>query len=79
MGADYPIEVESISKPFAVYRTDEWAETDLPCAPAIMLDEEVIVEGSDVAEENLVAEIRKRLGMPPLEIEKKGIIGRLFK
>ena len=37
------------------------------------------VEGSDVTEEKVVAEIRKQLGMPPLEPEKKGILGRLFK
>jgi hypothetical protein len=79
LGADYPIEIETTSKPFAEYRTDEWADTELPCAPAIMIGEDVVTEGSDVAEEKVIAEIRKQLGMPPLEPEKKGIIGRLFK
>ena len=46
MGAEYPIDIEATSKPRAEYRTDEWAETDLPCAPAIMIGEEVVAEGS---------------------------------
>ena len=79
LGADYPIDIETTSKPKAEYETDEWAETDLPCAPAIIIGEEVVTEGSDVTEEKVVAEIRKQLGMPPLEPEKKGILGRLFK
>lgn len=79
LGPEYPIEIETTSKPFAEYRTDEWADTEMPYAPAIMIGEEVVAEGSDVAEEKVVAEIRKQLGMPPLELEKKGILGRLFK
>ncbi len=67
LDADYPIDIETISKPRVEYRTDEWAETELPCAPAIMIGEEVVTEGSDVTEEKVVAEIRKQLGMPSLE------------
>jgi hypothetical protein len=44
-----------------------------------MIGEEVVAEGSDIAEDKVVAEIRKQLGMPALEPEKKGILGRLFK
>lgn len=79
LGAEYPIDIETTSKPLADYRTDEWADTELPCAPAIMIGEEVVAEGSDVTEEKVVAEIRKQLGMPPLQPEKKGVLGRLFK
>jgi hypothetical protein len=79
LGAEYHIDIEITTKPNADYLTDEWAETDLPCAPAIMIGEEVVAEGSDVTEEKVVAEIRKQLGMPPLEPEKKGVLGRLFK
>jgi hypothetical protein len=79
LGAEYPIDIEATSKPHTEYRTDEWAETELPCAPAIMIGEKVVAEGSDVTEEKVVAEIRKQLGMLPLEPEKKGILGRLFK
>jgi hypothetical protein len=79
LGAEYPVEFEVTSKQKAEYQTDEWADTELPCAPAIMIGEEVVAEGSDVTEDKVVAEIRKQLGMPPLEPEKKGVLGRLFK
>jgi len=79
LGAEYPIDIDVTSKPRAEYQTDEWADTELPCAPAVMVGEEVVVEGSDVTEEEVVAEIRRQLGMPPLEPQKKGVLGRLFK
>jgi hypothetical protein len=79
LGAAYEVEIETTSKPLADYRTEEWLDTDLPCAPAIMVGDEVVVEGSDVAEEKVVGEIRKQLGMPPLEPDNKGLLGRLFK
>ena len=78
LGADYPVEFEITSKPRPEYQSAEWEATDLPCAPAIMIGEEVVVEGSDVTEEKVIAEIRRQLGMPPLETEKKGVLGRLF-
>lgn len=66
-------------RPRAEYQTEESAETVLPCAPAVMVGEEVVPEGSDVTEEKFVSEIRKQLGMPPPEQEKKGIIDRFFR
>ena len=78
LGAEYPLDIETIAKPKAEYQAEEWVDTELPCAPAIMIGEEVVAEGSDVTEEKVVAEIRKQLGMPPLEPGKKGILGRLF-
>ncbi len=78
LGAEYPIEIEMISKPQAEYQSDEWADLDLPAAPAIMIDDEVIVEASDIPEERLIAAIRQNLGMPMLEPQKKGILKRLF-
>lgn len=79
LGAEYPLEIETTSKPRSEYQTEEYMELDLPRAPAIMVGDEVVVEGSDVAEDKVVAEIRKQLDMPPLEPEKKGVLGRLFK
>ena len=78
LGQQYEIEVEVISKPRAEYQTDEYFELDLPTAPAIMVDDEILVEGSDVSDEKLENAIRTHLGLPPLEPEKKGILGRLF-
>ena len=79
LGQRYELEIETISKPKAEYLTDEYFELDLPVAPAVMVAEEIVVEGSDVREDELEEEICKHLGLPPPEAEKKGILGRLFK
>ncbi|MFH1241556.1 MAG: hypothetical protein V1689_04260 [Pseudomonadota bacterium] len=79
LGKKYDIEIETISKPRAEYQTDEYFELDLPVAPAVMVGEEIVVEGSDVAEEKLEAVISNHLGLPPPEPEKKGILGRVLK
>ncbi len=78
LGKKYEIEVEVMSKPIAEYNTDEYFELELPVAPAIMVEDEIVVEGSDVAEDKLENVIRAHLGLEPLEPEKKGIMGRLF-
>ncbi len=77
LGQKYPLEVEWISKPPAAYQTDEYFELDLPVAPAIMVEEEIIIEGSDVPEAALEAAIRRRLGLPELEAPK-GFFRRWF-
>ncbi len=43
-----------------------------------MVEDEIIVEGSDVSEEKLENAIRARLGLEPIVAEKKGGLGRLF-
>jgi hypothetical protein len=78
LGQKYTIEVEVTSKPIAEYNTDEYFELELPVAPAIMVDDEIVVEGSDVAEDKLENVIRTHLGLPPMAPEKKGIWGRLL-
>ncbi len=78
LGKKYEIEMEVMSKPIAEYNTDEYFELELPVAPAIMVDDEIVVEGSDVAEDKLENVIRAHLGLSPLEPEKKGVLGRLF-
>jgi hypothetical protein len=78
LGQKYEIEVEILSKPIAEYNTDEYFELELPVAPAIMVDSEILVEGSDVSEEKLENAIRAKLGQEPIVIEKKGVLGRLF-
>lgn len=78
LGKKYKIEVETISKPNVEYRTNEYLKLGLPKAPAIMIDDEIVVEGSDVAEDKLENIIRSHLGLPPLETEKRGVLGRLF-
>jgi hypothetical protein len=78
LGQKYDIEVEVTSKPIADYNTDEYFELELPVAPAVMVEDEILVEGSDVSEEKLENAIRAKLGLEPVVIEKKGVLGRLF-
>jgi hypothetical protein len=78
LGSKYEIDIETISKPIAEYQTDEYFDLDLPTAPAVMVGEEIVVEGSDVAEAELEAVICRHLGLPVPEAQKKGIFGRFF-
>ncbi len=72
------IEIEVISKPIAEYQNDEYFELDLPVAPAVMVGDEIVVEGSKVAQGKVETVICRCLGMPEPEPQKKGILGRLF-
>ncbi len=78
LGQKYRLECEVISKPVAEYQTDEYFELDLPTAPAVMVNDEIVVEGSDVEEHRLETVICTHLGLPAPEPPKKGLLGRLF-
>jgi hypothetical protein len=73
------IKIEVTSKPIAEYQTDEYFELDLPTAPAVMVGDEIVVEGSNVSQDKVEAVICRHLGLPEPELQKKGILGRLFK
>jgi len=55
------LEVEVISKPQAAFRCEEYYALELPVAPAIMVDDEIVVEGKDINEAALEAAIRRHL------------------
>jgi hypothetical protein len=78
LGKKYDIEIDTISKPKAEYQTDDYFELELPVAPAVMVGDEILVEGSDIAEQKLEAAICNCLGLPEPEVLKKGILDRLF-
>jgi hypothetical protein len=78
LGAHYPIEIRIIAKPQAEYQTDEYFELDLPVAPAVMVGDEIVVEGSDVSERTVTACICRQLGLPEPAPEKKGILKRIW-
>ena len=78
MGQKYHLECEVISKPIAEYQTDEYFELDLPTAPAVMVADEIVVEGADVPEDQLEAVICRHLGLPAPEAKQKGVFGRFF-
>jgi len=73
------IEIEVTSKPNAEYQTDEYFELDLPTAPAVMVGEEIVVEGSNISQDKVEAVICRHLGIPEPEPQKKSIFERLFK
>ena len=77
LGEKYEIKLETVSKPNAEYLTDEYFELDLPVAPAVMVADEIVVEGSDVTRDKLESFICQHLGLPKLEETKKGLFNRL--
>ncbi|MCK5192736.1 MAG: hypothetical protein KAQ71_02930 [Desulfobulbaceae bacterium] len=79
LGAKYDIRIETISKPKAEFMTDDYFELDLPVAPAVMVGDEIVEEGSDVSQEKLESAICRHLGLPEPVIDKKGIVNRLLK
>ena len=79
LGEKYDIENETISKPIAEYNTDEHFELDLPVAPAVMVGDEIVVEGSDVSDEKLESVICRYLGLPEPKSVKKGLVKRFLK
>jgi hypothetical protein len=79
LGEKYKLEIETTSRPFQEYRTEEYAKLGLPKAPAIMVGDELIVQGCDIDEDKLEAAICRHLGLPEPEPQKKGILDRLFK
>jgi len=76
LGKKYEVEIETIAKPKEDYLTDEYFELDLPVAPAVMVDDEIVVEGTDVSEVDLEKVICRHLGLPEPEPRKKGFFGR---
>ena len=76
LGERYPVAIEVTVKPKAEYETDDYFALDLPVAPAIMVGDEIVVEGSDVVDHDLEVVICRHLGLP--EPQKKGLIDRLF-
>jgi hypothetical protein len=78
LGQKYEIEIETISKPVAEYQCDEYFELDLPAAPAVMVGDEIVVEGSNTSQEKVESVICRCLGLSEPEPRKKGILGRLL-
>jgi hypothetical protein len=80
LGDKYEVKIEVMEKPKADYMTDEYFELDLPVAPAVMVGDEIVVEGSDIGQFEIETEICKQLDLPPPpEPENKGFISKLFK
>jgi hypothetical protein len=73
------IEIEVMSRPVAEYQCDEYFELELPVAPAIMVADEIVVEGAGISQDKVENVICRCLGISEPRPEKKGILSRLFK
>ncbi|MFH0727555.1 MAG: hypothetical protein V2B19_14595 [Pseudomonadota bacterium] len=80
LGGKYEdIEIEVMSKPKAEYQTDEYFELELPVAPAVMVGDEIVVEGAGTSQDKVEKVICRCLGIPEPIAKKKGLLDRLFK
>jgi hypothetical protein len=79
LGDKFPVQIDITSKPKAAYTTDEYFELDLPVAPAVMVGDEIIVEGEDIPEYEFEVHICRQLGLPEPQPRKKGLLSRIFK
>ena len=61
LGAKFDIEMVTIETPKDEYMTDEYFELDLPVAPAVMVGDEIVVEGTDISKKKLEEAIRAGL------------------
>ena len=78
LGTKYPIDIEVISKPKAEYMTDAYFELDLPVAPAVMVADEIVVEGQKVSQYEVEVCICRQLKLPEPKHPKKGVFSRLL-
>ena len=79
LGEKYDIDIEIVSKPKADYLTDEYFELDLPVAPAVMVGDDIVVEGADISQNDLETAICRHLGRPAPKPVPKGLLKRLLK
>lgn len=79
LGEKYSVKIEVTSKPKAEYLTDEYFDLELPVAPAVMVGDEIVVEGADVSDHEVEVSICRQLGLPKPEPPQKGIFNRILK
>ncbi len=79
LGEKYDVEIETISRPSGEYNSHEYSQLNLPKAPAIIVEDEILIEGADISEEKLEAVICRNLGLPPPKPQKKGVLGRFLR
>ncbi len=71
------IEIETITRPFDDYHTEEYYASGLPIAPAIVIDGKTAVTG-DISQDRLEALICQNLGMAAPEVKKGFSLGSIF-
>jgi hypothetical protein len=66
LGQKYEVEIAVTSQTREEYNSDDYAKLNLPVAPAIRIDDETVMERSDISEEKLENAIRSKLNMEPV-------------
>lgn len=61
LGKKFQIELDIVEKPKDEYMTDEYFDLDLPVAPAVMVGDEIVVEGTDVSKSRLENIVKRHL------------------
>jgi hypothetical protein len=77
LGQKYEIDIEVMSKPKADYMTDEYFELDLPLAPAVMVGDEIVTEGSDVAQGAIETAICRQLATTAPESRRQTLFQQI--
>ena len=57
VGEKYHLEIETIAKKRDAYRAAAYQASGLPVAPAIMLEDELVIQGGPISEAALAAAI----------------------
>ena len=61
MEEKYALKIETVSKTRDAYRTAEYQATGLPIAPAVLLNDELLVQGAPISEKELELAICRHL------------------
>ena len=61
IGEKHNLEIEIISKTRNAYRTVEYLASGLPITPAIMLEDELVIQGGPISEEAIKSAIHRHL------------------
>ena len=61
LGEQFDLDITVTSKPRHEFQSFSYGPPGLPKAPAIMVNDRVIVAGADISEEKLAAEIQLQL------------------
>jgi hypothetical protein len=63
LGEKYDVTIETVSQSRDTYCSEKYQKSGLPAAPAVMVGEEIIVQGADISQDRLEEVIRRHLAV----------------
>jgi hypothetical protein len=63
LGRKYNLEIETISRSREAYQQLKHLDSDLPAAPAVILGNELLIQGCLISQEEIESSIRRHLGI----------------